>query len=262
MKKVAASGRITRVHVVDSHTAGEPTRVVLAGGPDVGGGPLADQRQTFATEFDQFRSAVINEPRGSDVWVGALLCDNFDPSCMAGVIFFNNVGVLNMCGHGTIGLAVTLAYLGRIKPGEHRIDTPVGQVAIQLHEDLHHVTLENVPSYRHAQGVAIDVPSYGRVSGDVAWGGNWFFLVNEHKQPILPSQIAQLTHFSVAVRAELARQGITGAGARLSITSNSWHRAIRPTGATLSSVPEEPGTVRPVGRERVPRWLALQPRAA
>ena len=117
-----------RVPVIDSHTGGEPTRVVLAGGPDLGSGPLADRRERFRREFDGFRSAVVNEPRGSDVLVGALLCEPVDPTAACGVIFYNNVGALGMCGHGTIGLVVTLAHMGRITAGDHRIETTVGDV--------------------------------------------------------------------------------------------------------------------------------------
>jgi len=117
-----------RVPVIDSHTGGEPTRVVIGGGPDLGNGSLADRRAVFRERFDWFRSAVVNEPRGSDVLVGALLTEPNEPGCSAGVIFFNNVGCLGMCGHGTIGVAVTLARLGRIGPGAHKLDTPVGVV--------------------------------------------------------------------------------------------------------------------------------------
>ena len=117
-----------RISAIDSHTGGEPTRVIIAGGPDLGGGPLSERARHFGERFDLFRSCVINEPRGSDVLVGALLVEPHEPGCSAGVIFFNNVGTLQMCGHGTIGLTVTLAHLGRMAPGEHRIDTPVGIV--------------------------------------------------------------------------------------------------------------------------------------
>src|SRR5437588_9306009 len=137
-----------RVEVIDSHTGGEPTRVVIAGGPDLGRGSVAERRERFRAHFDEFRSAVVNEPRGSDVLVGALLCEPVDPGCVAGVIFFNNVGVINMCGHGTIGVAVTLGHLGRIGPGRHRLETPVGVVAFD-YDGANTATLENVPSYRH-----------------------------------------------------------------------------------------------------------------
>jgi 4-hydroxyproline epimerase len=197
------------VRVIDSHTAGEPTRVVVEGGPDLGRGDLATRRQRFRRDHDDFRSGVINEPRGSDVIVGALLCEPVDRSCAAGVVFFNNVGVIGMCGHGTIGLAVTLAHLGRIEPGVHRIETPVGEVTVELH-DRHRVTVANVPSYRHASDVRIDVPGYGPVSGDVAWGGNWFFLAETPAIEIVPQNIERLTQFSHAVRARLAALGIRG----------------------------------------------------
>src|SRR5436309_222411 len=136
-----------RIHVVDSHTGGEPTRVVVSGGPDLGGGTAADKLAVFRDRFDQYRSAIVNEPRGSDVMVGALLLGPVDPACGAGVIYFNNVGYLGMCGHGTIGLTTTLAHLGRIRPGEHRIETPVGIVTAVLH-DNRDVSFQSVASYR------------------------------------------------------------------------------------------------------------------
>jgi 4-hydroxyproline epimerase len=198
------------MRIVDSHTAGEPTRVVVEGGPDLGGGTLADRRGRFRAEHDRYRSGVINEPRGSDVIVGALLCEPVDSTCAAGVIFFNNVGYIGMCGHGTIGLAVTLAHLGRIGPGLHRIETPVGIVSVQLHDE-HRVTVGNVPSYRQVAGVKIVVPDYGEVTGDVAWGGNWFFLVAAPALSIEPANIPRLTEFALRVRRSLAEQGIRGA---------------------------------------------------
>lgn len=165
-----------RVTVIDSHTGGEPTRVVIAGGPDLGTGPLAERVIRFRRNYDDFRRSVVLEPRGSDVMVGAILVDPHEPDCAAGVIFFNNVDYLGMCGHGTIGLIVTLAHLGRIGVGVHRIDTPVGVVTATLHEDGS-VSITNVPSRRSAAGVTVEVPGVGSVTGDVAWGGNWFFLV-------------------------------------------------------------------------------------
>jgi len=197
------------VRVVDSHTAGEPTRVVVEGGPDLGTGDLASRRERFRREFDHFRSGVVNEPRGSDVIVGALLCKPVDPKCAAGVIYFNNVGVIGMCGHGTIGLAVTLAHLGRIDRGVHRIETPVGVVTVELHDE-HRATVANVPSYRHAHDVVVDVPGYGEVTGDVAWGGNWFYLVESPGIEIVPANIDELTTFSERVRASLAARFVAG----------------------------------------------------
>jgi 4-hydroxyproline epimerase len=205
------TGAHQRVRVIDSHTGGEPTRVVVSGGPDLGRGPLPDRLELFRREHDTFRSAVVNEPRGSDVMVGALLCEPTDPTCATGVIFFNNVGYLGMCGHGTIGLVATLAYMNRVQPGEHRIETPVGTVSAVLHPDGK-VTVNNVASYRLASNVAVDVPHYGKIYGDVAWGGNWFFLVRDHKIELRLQNIEQLTNFTWAIRQALRQQGITGAG--------------------------------------------------
>jgi 4-hydroxyproline epimerase len=199
-----------RVRVIDSHTGGEPTRLVVSGGPDLGTGSLADRLERFRSKHDDFRSAVVNEPRGSDVVVGALLCDPLDSASAAGVIFFNNVGYLGMCGHGTIGLVATLAYMKRIGPGEHMIETPVGTVSAILHEGGE-VTVNNVASYRSAADVVVDVPGYGKVRGDVAWGGNWFFLVRQHAMELTLRNIDALTNFTWAIRQALRDNGIAGA---------------------------------------------------
>lgn len=199
-----------RIRIIDSHTGGEPTRTVISGFPDLGNGSMAERLQIFKTEFDEFRSAVVNEPRGSDAVVGALLCEPVDPSCAAGVIFFNNVGYLGMCGHGTIGLVATLEYMQRITPGTHKIETPVGVVSAELHADGK-VTIQNVPSYRHQARVAVEVPKYGTVYGDIAWGGNWFFLVNEHNYDLSLANLDDLTEFTWRIRQALTEQGITGA---------------------------------------------------
>jgi 4-hydroxyproline epimerase len=195
---------------VDSHTGGEPTRVVLSGGPDLGSGSMADRLTRFRQHFDRFRSAIVNEPRGSDAIVGALLCDPLDSSCQAGVIFFNNVSYLGMCGHGTIGLVVTLAHLGRIRSGLLRIATAVGIVSAEWHGNGE-VTVRNVPSYRHRKDVTIDVNGYGPITGDVAWGGNWFFLM-KGKSPIEISlgNLEMLTQLAWSIRQALVREGITG----------------------------------------------------
>lgn len=188
-----------KVTVIDSHTGGEPTRIVVAGGPDLGNGPLDKRRDKFQRDFDRFRSAVVNEPRGSDVVVGALLVEPQDKTCAAGVIFFNNVGSLGMCGHGTIGLMVTLAHMGRIKAGDHRIETPVGVVTATLHPDGE-VSVANVPSWRAKKAVRVEVPEIGEVIGDVAWGGNWFFLIEEHGQQLALANVDELTDYCWRVR--------------------------------------------------------------
>jgi 4-hydroxyproline epimerase len=201
-------GTIRSVKVIDSHTGGEPTRVVISGAPDLGNGSLAARRERFKNEYDDFRRAVVNEPRGFDAIVGALLCDPVDASCVTGLIFFDNAGYLGMCGHGTIGVVTTLAHLNRIGPGTHRIETPVGVVVAQLDADGK-VEVANVPSYRLATKVAVEVPGYGPVTGDVAWGGNWFFLINEHGQTLELGNLDQLLGFTLRVREALAQAGIT-----------------------------------------------------
>jgi 4-hydroxyproline epimerase len=198
-----------RIHVIDSHTEGEPTRLVIAGGPDLGRGPLSERLARLRRDHDDLRTAVVREPRGSDVLVGALLCEPVDPTAAAGVVFFNDVGYLGMCGHGTIGLVATLAYLGRLAPGRHRIETPVGEVTAELHGDGR-VSVHSVPAHRSRAGVVVDLPGGGRVRGDVAWGGNWFFLVADHGVPVEPAAIPELTAFAWRVRRGLAAAGITG----------------------------------------------------
>ena len=194
------------IRVIDSHTAGEPTRVIVSGGPDLGTGPIAERLERFRNEFDHYRSAVVNEPRGSDVVVGALLCEPTDPTCAAGVIFFNNVGYLGMCGHGTIGLIETLRHLSKIGPGVHRIETPVGTVAATLNEDGT-ISVENVESNRTQKGVIVSVPGYGQITGDVAWGGNWFFLVSESPVPLELARVEELTLCAWAIRQAVNAQG-------------------------------------------------------
>ncbi|MFO0929975.1 MAG: proline racemase family protein [Gemmataceae bacterium] len=202
-----------RIGVIDTHTGGEPTRVVVAGGPDLGDGSLADKRERFRRHHDGFRAAVVNEPRGSDVLVGALLLPPADPACVAGVIFFNNVGTLGMCGHGTIGVGVALGHLGRIPAGRHQLETPVGVVPFD-YDGRHQVALENVPSHRYRANVAVQVDGIGTLHGDVAWGGNWFFLVRDHDDRIPPltlRHVEALTDLTWRVRQALVRDGITGA---------------------------------------------------
>lgn len=196
------------IEVIDSHTGGEPTRVVLSGVPALGEGTLAARAQRFAGAFDDWRRAIVNEPRGSDVMVGALLLPPADPSHSAAVIFFNNVGTLGMCGHGLIGLMVTLHHLGRVGLGIHQIETPVGVVSAEL-LDANHVRIGNVPSYRRARDVAIEVPGLGTVRGDVAWGGNWFFLVDAAPLALTLTldRVDALTELGWRIRCALNAQG-------------------------------------------------------
>lgn len=184
--------------------------MVVAGGPDLGSGSPADLVRRFAAHHDDFRSAVVNEPRGSDVVVAALLVPPVDRTSATGVIFFNNVGYLGMCGHGTIGVVKTLAHMGRIEPGSHKLETPVGVVSADLSADGR-VTVENVPSYRHRKSVSVEVPGFGPVTGDVAWGGNWFFLTEATPVPLALENREALTRFSIALRSALQTCGVTGA---------------------------------------------------
>ena len=199
----------TGVKVVDSHTAGEPTRVIVAGGPDLGSGDLRARLDVFRAQHDDFRTATICEPRGSEVVVGALLCEPSVPSASAAVIFYNDVGYLGMCGHGTIGVVTTLAHLGRIEPGKHMIETPVGPVTTHLRADGN-VSIENVPSYRYRADVPVEVPGYGCLHGDIAWGGNWFFLVSDHRLSLRIENRAELLAVSTAIRSALNAGSITG----------------------------------------------------
>src|SRR5271163_596581 len=206
---MARSEGLSAMRVIDSHTEGEPTRVIVDGGPPLGDGPMAKRRERFAREFDHFRRFAVNEPRGHDALVGALLCHPHDRSCAAGVIFFNNVGYLGMCGHGTIGLAVTLAHMGRIRPGRHRFETPVGVVGVDL-ADGATATVDNVESYRVAEAVSVEVDGLGTVRGDVAWGGNWVFLTSSSPCDLVPANVGPLTRAATAIRDALAARGVTG----------------------------------------------------
>lgn len=205
-----------RVQVVDSHTGGEPTRLVLSGAPDLGSGTVREQLIRFREQHDKFRSAVVNEPRGNDAIVGALICKAADSACQLGVIFFNNVGFIQMCGHGTIGLVATLAHLGKLQPGLVHIETSVGVVIAELHESGE-VTVRNVPSYRYAKDVTVEVEGYGPVTGDIAWGGNWFFLTRDYSPIELKLEnLEELTTFTWRIRKALERHNIRGnAGAEI-----------------------------------------------
>ena len=200
---------ITRITAIDSHTGGEPTRVVMEGFPELGAGPMSERLEVFRQDFDGLRSGIVCEPRGHDAIVGALLCEPHDPRASAGVIFFNNVGYLGMCGHGTIGLVKTLEYVGRISSGKHMIETPVGTVDAILDEEGG-VTIKNVPSYRFAKDVEVNVRGYGRISGDIAYGGNWFYLIGNHPLDIELCNLEALTAFAAAARTALAEAGIYG----------------------------------------------------
>jgi 4-hydroxyproline epimerase len=199
------------IRVIDSHTGGEPTRVIVSGAPVLRGSTLADRVTELRDGFDYLRTASILEPRGSEALVGALLCPPINPDCTAGVIYFNNAGYLGMCGHGTIGLLVTLAHLNRLEAGVHRIETPVGIVSAELHDEAT-VTVENVPAYRFQKEAQVEVPGWGTITGDVAWGGNWFFITDYCPYPLATSHVPELTAYTKAIRRSLSQSGIRGAG--------------------------------------------------
>ncbi|KAF0863378.1 4-hydroxyproline epimerase [Pseudomonas sp. LD120] len=203
-----------KITVIDSHTGGEPTRLVIDGFPDLGPGSMADRLHTLRSQHDQWRRACVLEPRGSEVVVGALLCQPQASDACAGVIFFNNSGYLGMCGHGTIGLVRSLYHLGRIGCGVHRIETPVGTVQATLHDDLS-VSVRNVAAYRYRSQISVQLADRSTVKGDIAWGGNWFFLISDHGQRLALDNVEALTHYTLSVRQALEHAGITGAGGEL-----------------------------------------------
>lgn len=168
--------RHTRIDYVDSHTGGEPTRVLLDGFPTLAGPTVAAKRSDMSARFHEACADIVGEPRGSEPMVGALLVDPAAATSAAAVIFFDRSGPIGMCGHGMIGLIETLRHLGRIAPGTHRVETPVGTVEADL-DDTGAVTIANVPSRRIATGVNLEVAGLGAAAGDVAFGGNTFFLV-------------------------------------------------------------------------------------
>ena len=227
-----------KIPFLDSHTGGEPTRLITLLPFDLGTGSVADKLSTLKADHDDFRTTVLNEPRGSDVLVGAYLVPPADPTCQFGVIYFNNVGYLGMCGHGTIGLIASLAYLGKVQPGVIRVETPVGVVEATLHpmslrrgrqpdeaisdmaggllpegrNDIYpnRVSVQNIPAYRHLTHVPVTVDGK-TVHGDVAWGGNWFFLCHDHGLEVNMQNLEALTDFSWRVREQFTANGITGA---------------------------------------------------
>lgn len=202
------------MHVIDSHTGGQPTRVILDGGPDLGSGPLAERAHRLIIEYKEFCQSVMLEPRGQPAMVGALLVEPTDPECITGVIYLDAGAVLGMCGHGTIGLAVTLAHMGRIGLGTHKIETPVGVVEVHL-SDANTVTVKNIESRRIHREISVKVEGLGTVTGDVAYGGNWFFIVDPSPIPVTTGNLRKLTDTSIAVREAAIAQGVGGENGQL-----------------------------------------------
>jgi 4-hydroxyproline epimerase len=234
------------IRVVDSHTEGEPTRVVIDGWPQPTGDTMAARRDDLRARFDHLREAVVCEPRGHSAIVGALLTPPVSPDAAAGVIFFNNGTYLGMCGHGLIGVVRTLEHLGRLAPGECVIDTPVGQVRAELSRDGS-VTIENVPARVHATDVRVDVPGHGVVTGDIAWGGNWFFITHADDVPVAMGHLAELMTFTQEIQVRTARPSITSRSLPL-------RRAPTPTAATSCSALAASMIARRAARVRRRPW--------
>lgn len=206
--------RYKKISIIDSHTAGEPTRLVYKGFPQLGKGSMSERLAILRQKHDHWRKAVILEPRGNDILVGALLCSPQNPEASAGVIFFNNEDYLGMCGHGTIGLMASLQYLGLVDVGKHIIETPVGNVISIIHDDGS-VSIQNIPSYRYQNNVNIYIPEIGHITGDIAWGGNWFFLVNTSITNIHFSNTKYLSDITLKIKSTLEKNGITGENGQL-----------------------------------------------
>src|SRR4030042_243005 len=168
------------------------TKAVITGSNLIGSRESRAASRGFPARRGRRGEAVSGEPRGHDAIVGALLAPPIEPGSAVGVVFFNNAGALGMCGHGLIGVVRTLEFLGRLVPGAVRVDTPVGTVGAELEADGA-VTIENVPAFCHARDVAVEVPGLGGVTGDVAWGGNWFFLAELPAPPLDLANVAALT---------------------------------------------------------------------
>ncbi len=196
------------IRVIDSHTAGEPTRVIIAGWPAVHAATMEERREELRQSHDHLRRAVVCEPRGHAAIVGALLTPPVSDGSHCGIVFFNNETYLGMCGHGLIGVVRTLEYLGQLSPGIARFDTPVGTVSAELHADGA-VTIVNVAARAHALDVSVDVPGVGRVTGDIAYGGNWFFITHLDL-PLDLSNVDELTRVTQAIQDELNEQGVAG----------------------------------------------------
>lgn len=198
--------------VIDSHTGGMPTRVILSGGPDLGTGSLSERAEVLATRSADYCRRLLSPPFGQAAMVGALLVAPDDHSAETGVIFFDAGAVLGMCGHGLIGLGVTLSQRGQVtSERSFAIDTPAGVVACTL-KDQNTLIFRNIESFRFKKGVVVDLPQCGQVRGDLAYGGNWFFITESAPVPLCMDHIPALRACAMALRAELVARGVRGAG--------------------------------------------------
>jgi 4-hydroxyproline epimerase len=194
------------VRVIDSHTEGEPTRLVVEGLPEPAGNTVQDRVAAIERDFEALYRPLLLEPRAYEAMVGAWMGSPTAEGCIADVVYFNPAGVLGMCGHGTIGVAATLAQTGKLSPGDYRFNTPAGIVGVKI-VDPATVQIENIPSYRIAASARLEVEGYGGVVGDVAYGGNHFFLVKNSPIPVISDRMDELGSFTKAVMAAARAQG-------------------------------------------------------
>jgi proline racemase len=207
------------LQAVDSHTAGEPTRIVTGGLPPVAGATMAEKRAALRIRHDALRRALVHEPRGHDAIVVAYLVPPCHPDAHAGVVFCNDVGYLGMCGHGAIGVATVLVGMGMVPAQEPEtrvvLDTPAGLVPCRVavsNGRARAVTITNVPSFQFRQRAIAAVPGFGKVAADIAWGGNWFAFVEAAQLGLHvdKAHLPQLLPAAIAVREALAANGVRG----------------------------------------------------
>ncbi|AEW86954.1 4-hydroxyproline epimerase [Flavobacterium columnare] len=196
---------------VDAHTCGNPVRVVAGGGPDLKGANMSEKRQHFLKEYDWIRKGLMFEPRGHDMMSGSILYPPVDPENDFGILFIETSGCLPMCGHGTIGTITIAVEEGLVTPkipGKIRMEAPAGLVQIeykQIGKKVEWVRLTNVKSYLAAQDLTIECPELGEILFDVAYGGNYYAIVDPQKnfsgiQNFTASKIIQ---YSQVVRARI-----------------------------------------------------------
>lgn len=207
-----------RIQAIDSHTEGEPTRVVTRGLPAVPGDTMLARREWLRENLDDLRTALIHEPRGHEALVMAYLLPPATAGATVGVVFSNSLGYLNMCGHGAIGVATVLVWMGQVAIQEPVtrvvLDTPPGAVSLDVHVQDGRpkaATLENVPSFLLHRDLQVDVPGHGRHLVDIAYGGNWFAQLRAGDlPPVAPRNLGKLMRFTAALRTQLENMGVRG----------------------------------------------------
>jgi len=201
--------------VIDSHTAGHPTRIVVGGLPKVRGGSVAQKRDYIKSKMDYIRTLLCNEPRGHSCMYGAFLVEPSSEDADFGVIFFSTASYDDMCGHGTIGVATVLTEMNMVRREEPTtevtFETPAGLVRVEtkvVGGKVKSVSFVNVPAFLYKKDISIDVPGYGEVKGDVAFGGNWFFYVNakEIGVRVRSENVDALARAGIAIKNEFNKE--------------------------------------------------------